>query len=83
MECIEIYSGLDGHSAFRTIHAFEASPVIFNGVAVSLSSIANAMWKGIIKRPLSWLCGEAGCPEYQRKLAAWLKRASGIKIGLP
>ncbi|KXU82833.1 hypothetical protein CR51_42525 [Caballeronia megalochromosomata] len=38
MECIEIYTGLDGHSAFRTIHAFEASPVMFKGVAVSLSS---------------------------------------------
>lgn len=38
MECIEIYSGLDGHSAFRTIHAFDASPVIFKGIAVSLSS---------------------------------------------
>jgi hypothetical protein len=38
MECIEIYTSLAGHSEFRTIHAFEVSPVSFNGVAVSLSS---------------------------------------------
>ncbi|SPB14371.1 hypothetical protein NOV72_01613 [Caballeronia novacaledonica] len=38
MECIEIYAGLDGHSAFRRIDAFEAAPVMFNGVAVALSS---------------------------------------------
>ncbi|SAK86870.1 hypothetical protein AWB78_04481 [Caballeronia calidae] len=37
MECIEIYAGPDGHSQFRTLHEFEASPIVFNGVAVSLS----------------------------------------------
>lgn len=38
MECIEIYTGDDGHSQFRHIHTFEISPILFNGVAVSLSS---------------------------------------------
>ncbi|WOD19742.1 cupin domain-containing protein [Paraburkholderia kirstenboschensis] len=38
MECIEIYTSADGHSNFRTIQAFEPSPVLFKGVAVSLSS---------------------------------------------
>ncbi|MFM0751969.1 cupin domain-containing protein [Paraburkholderia strydomiana] len=38
MECIEIYAGADGHSHFRTIQDFETSPVLFKGVAVSLSS---------------------------------------------
>lgn len=38
MECIEIYTNPDGHSAFRTIHAFEVSPVSFKGIAVSLSA---------------------------------------------
>ncbi|MBN3753740.1 hypothetical protein G3N95_12380 [Paraburkholderia sp. Tr-20389] len=38
MECIEIYTGSDGHSHFRRIEAFEVSPVSFNGVDVSLSS---------------------------------------------
>ena len=38
MKCIELYTGHDGHSSFRTVHTFEASPVIFNGVAVSLSA---------------------------------------------
>ncbi|SAL75079.1 cupin domain-containing protein [Caballeronia telluris] len=38
MECIEIYTGPDGHSQFRTIRPFEAAPVSFNGVVVSLSS---------------------------------------------
>ena len=38
MECVEIYASLEGHSKFRTIQAFEVAPVVFNGVAVSLSS---------------------------------------------
>lgn len=37
MECTEVYAGADGHSAFRTIQAFEVSPVLFKGVTVSLS----------------------------------------------
>ena len=38
MECIEIYTGGDGNSQFRRIQLFEVSPVLFNGVTVSLSS---------------------------------------------
>ncbi|AQH00788.1 hypothetical protein A9R05_17805 [Burkholderia sp. KK1] len=38
MECIETYTTRDGHSAFRAIQAFDVAPVMFNGVAVSLSS---------------------------------------------
>ncbi|SAK82223.1 hypothetical protein AWB75_05216 [Caballeronia catudaia] len=38
MDCIEIYTSLDGHSKFRPLSAFEANPVLFNGVAVTLSS---------------------------------------------
>jgi hypothetical protein len=37
MECIETYTRPDGHSAFRTVQAFDASSVMFRGVEVSLS----------------------------------------------
>jgi quercetin dioxygenase-like cupin family protein len=38
MDCIEIYTGLDGHSKFRSVGAFAASSVSFNGIDVMLSS---------------------------------------------
>ncbi|SAK80897.1 hypothetical protein AWB76_05472 [Caballeronia temeraria] len=37
MDCAELYTDADGHSAFRTLRVFEASAVLFNGVSVSLS----------------------------------------------
>ena len=38
MECIEIYAAQNGHSQFRSISVFEASPVLFAGTTVSLSA---------------------------------------------
>ncbi|MFM0327668.1 cupin domain-containing protein [Caballeronia glebae] len=38
MDSTEIYTDLDGHSAFKTIRVFETGAVLFNGVSVSLSS---------------------------------------------
>ncbi|SAK98843.1 hypothetical protein AWB77_05898 [Caballeronia fortuita] len=38
MDCVELYTDHDGHSAFRTIRVFETGAVMFNGVAVLLSA---------------------------------------------
>ncbi|WP_250529871.1 hypothetical protein [Caballeronia sp. ATUFL_F1_KS4A] len=37
MDCAEIYTDADGHSAFRTIRVFETVAVPFNGISVTLS----------------------------------------------
>jgi quercetin dioxygenase-like cupin family protein len=37
MDCTEITTGADGHSAFSALDVFEAEAVLFNGVSVSLS----------------------------------------------
>ncbi|WP_321798264.1 hypothetical protein [Caballeronia sp. J97] len=37
MDCTEIYTDPDGHSAFGTVRVFEVGAVLFKGISVSLS----------------------------------------------